>query len=68
MILVEGPYSSEVQRDSHILWPSWAADRTHARLHRLSVSRAAPVVCIQEANPPWTKRGPSTGLRRSRHS
>ena len=29
----------------------WAADRTHARVHRLTASRAAPVVCIQLAWP-----------------
>ena len=31
----------------HTLRPPWAVDRHPCRVHRLTASRAAPVVCIQ---------------------
>jgi hypothetical protein len=38
---------------------SWAAINTRTKLRRSTTYWDAPVVCIQKASTPWTRRGPS---------
>ena len=40
-------------------WPPWAGIDIRTGLHHLIATRTVPVVCIQKASVPWTRRGPS---------
>ena len=46
----------------HALRPSRAVIGTSARLRDSTTNRTAPIVCIQKASAPWTRRGPSRML------
>ena len=43
------PYSTAWYSNPYAPWLPWASIHVRARLHRLTLSRVAPVVCIQKA-------------------